>query len=513
MHSLHSSEKRRRLLLCALIPAILFLLSGCAAKNPETNVLLSQVNEFITDSQADGSLPALTEKWISGAETTPPDFSVLTGENGIIEFGTKVAAPFIWKTGDTYAGILPEFLLRFCQKYGYGIRFKDYSDANSLVLAVSAGKCSFGGSSISVTEERKEKIDYSEPFYNNICTIAMNQDDAAAYTGISSLERKKIGVLAGGIMHGVVSELIKDADIYEYNTQADLCEALEAKKVYAIANDDAVLRYALGNYPSQVIVGSLFEDDHFAFVFPKAAASGENLWTGMHENVNRTLIEENRWKLVLEGIGTTVLITLTSIIAGGLLGYILCLLLQKHNRLISGLIDIFSWLIRGLPTVVLLLIMYYIVFGNVSISGTIVSIVSFSLIFAVTVCGLLSSGIRSVDRGQFEACAALGYTEKAGFAKIILPQVIQFSLPGFKAEIIALIKATSIVGYIAVQDLTKTGDIVRSSTYDAFTPLILTAVIYFVLAWLLTKIVDGVEIAIRKSLSLENYLKGVNRHA
>ena len=204
---------------------------------------------------------------------------------------------------------------------------------------------------------------------------------------------------------------------------------------------------------------------------------------------------------------------MSSVLAGTALGFGLCMAYRKKNKAIIRLIDAFSWLIRGLPTVVLLLIMYYVVFGSLSVSGTIVSILSCTMIFAVTVCGHLQSGIRAIDRGQFEACTALGYREKDGFRRIILPQVIRFSLPGYKSEIIALIKATSIVGYIAVQDLTKTGDIIRSATYEAFAPLILTAIVYFLLAWLLTKIVDMLQTLAEKSTTLDHYLKGVEHNA
>lgn len=496
-----------------LLLSVLLLTSGCSGKRIKTEDLKEQMNAYISAAKADGTLKAMEERWFSEDEAKKTlDFSNLTEKNGTIVFGTKTMVPFSYKKGDSYAGMVPEMMLSFCQQYGYKIKFMDYSDTNSMVLAVSSGKCDLAGATVSVTEERKKMIDYSDAYFENSGVIIMNQEDAAGFSDINSLKGKRIGVLTGTIYHEVISQKVSNADIYEYNTPADMCQALLSGKVDAAVHDSGVMRYALNNYKTEKIVGTLIDDDWFAFVFPKTSGNTQSAVGRIVESVKRTLIEEDRWKQVLYGIGTTVLITVMSILAGMVLGFILCMALRKNNQIVVKLIDGFSWLIRGLPTVVLLLIMYYVVFGSVSVSGTIVSTISFSLIFAVTVCGLLTNSIRAVDKGQFEACAALGYKEKEGFMRIIMPQVIGFSLPGFKTEVIALIKATSIVGYIAVQDLTKTADIIRSSTYEAFMPLILIAIIYFILAWALTKIVDGIGMIFEKRTSLEQFLKGVDRH-
>ena len=493
---------------------ILFSLSGCGSDHVSSEQLREEMNEFLSDSMADGTLDAIEERWYSEDETGKAlDFSALSGENGTIVFGTKTSVPFSYKTDTAYAGIVPDLLLQFCRRYGYKIEFMDYSDTNSMVLAVSAGKCDLGGANTSVTEERGKMVNFSIPFFLNSGVIVVNQEDAAGYTDLSSLKGKRIGVVTGTVYHDIIDKKVENATIYEFNAAADLCQALQSKKVDAITHDYSVLRYALLNFKSEIVVDTLVEDDQFALIFPKTEESITGIGGRIAESLRRTLIQENRWKQVLQGIGTTLLITIVAILAGTALGFGLCMAYRKNNKLVIRLIDSLSWLVRGLPTVVLLLIMYYVVFGSLSVSGTVVSIVSFTLIFAVTVCGLLQSGIRSIDPGQFEACTALGYREKDGFMKIILPQVIRFSLNGFKTEVIALIKATSIVGYIAVQDLTKTGDIIRSSTYEAFAPLLLTAILYFVLAWLLTKIVDLIYAAMDQRSSYENYLKGVKRNA
>ena len=503
-----------RLALISLLIVIVLTMTSCGHKQLNKQELQEQMNEFIAEISENGTLNAINDRWFSSDENTPAlDLSVLTGENGTLVFGTKTTVPFSYKVGDGYCGIVPDLVVQFCQKYGYDVEFMDFSDTNSMVLAVSVGKCDLGGSNTSVTKERGKMVDFSTSFFLNSGVVAINKKDVGSYTDVSSLNGKKLGVITGTVYHDIITEKVENAVVLEYNSPADLCQALSSKKVDAIVHDSGVLRYALPNYESETIVDTMIEDDRFALIFPKDNIGNDGFLEKLAESFRRTLIQNARWKQVLQGIGTTLLITVASILAGTALGFGLCMAYRKNNKVIIWLIDAFSWLIRGLPTVVLLLIMYYVVFGSLSVSGTIVSIISFTLIFAVTVCGYLQSGIRAIDRGQFEACTALGYKEKDGFRKIILPQVIRFSLPGYKTEIIALIKATSIVGYIAVQDLTKTGDIIRSATYEAFAPLILTAVIYFVLAWLLTKIVDMIQILGQKSTTLDHYLKGVEHNA
>ena len=141
-----------------------------------------------------------------------------------------------------------------------------------------------------------------------------------------------------------------------------------------------------------------------------------------------------------------------------------------------------------------LLILYYIVFSQARLSGVAISVITFTLIFAAAVFNMLKGGVVAVGTGQMEAAYSLGYTNRTAFFNIILPQVLPHILPSFKSQIKALIKATAVVGYVAVQDLTKMGDIVRSRTYEAFFPLIAVAVFYFLLAGLLIWIVDRVEI-------------------
>ena len=214
----------------------------------------------------------------------------------------------------------------------------------------------------------------------------------------------------------------------------------------------------------------------------------------LKESFYKTFIREDRWKLFVQGIVTTLLITFLSIVFGTLAGFIVFMLCRRGNRVANAITRFCIWLIEGMPIVVLLMILYYVVFSEVNIPGVAVSVIAFTLIFAASVFNMLKAGVAAVGTGQMEAAYSLGYANNRAFFNIILPQVLPHVMPSYKSQIKSLIKATAVVGYVAVQDLTKMGDIVRSRTYEAFFPLIAVAVFYFVLAGLLIWIVDRIEI-------------------
>ena len=251
----------------------------------------------------------------------------------------------------------------------------------------------------------------------------------------------------------------------------------------------------------------------FVLIVRASAEANETesgFWGSVRDSFEKTFLRESRWKLFVQGIGTTLLITVLSIILGTVLGFGVYLLCRSGNPVANGVTRFFVWLIHGMPMVVLLMILYYIIFGKVAISGTIVAVIGFTLVFGASVYGMLKSGVGAVEKGQMEAAYALGYTDNRAFFRVILPQALPHFFPAYKGEITATIKATAIVGYVAVQDLTKMGDIVRSRTYEAFFPLIAVAVIYFILAGILTAIVNrlGVFIDPRRRKK-EDVLKGV----
>ena len=237
-----------------------------------------------------------------------------------------------------------------------------------------------------------------------------------------------------------------------------------------------------------------YSESHLTVDVVMVVKAGENVgeivnfWEELKEDFHKTFIRENRWELIVEGVGVTMLITVCSAIAGTLLGFGLYMLSRSDSKAIrtatKGFAKGYSRIIEGTPIVVILMILFYVVFGKMrNISGILVSILCFALTFGAFVYDHMTVSVGSVDRGQTEAAYALGYTKNKTFFRIVLPQAMDIFLPSYCGQAMELIKATAVVGYVAVNDLTKMGDIIRSNTYEAFFPLIATAVIYFMLTW------------------------------
>lgn len=229
---------------------------------------------------------------------------------------------------------------------------------------------------------------------------------------------------------------------------------------------------------------------------PAEGLGGDSFWSGLVSSFRRTFIVEDRYKLVLQGLWVTMVISILSAILGTILGFGVCLMRRARTKWANIPAKVFIRSIQGTPIVVLLMILYYIVFGSTDINAILVAVVGFSMNFAAYVSEMMRTGIDAVDPGQHEAAFALGFNRLQVFAKIIFPQAARHVLPVFKGEFISMLKMTSIVGYIAIQDLTKMSDIIRSRTYEAFFPLIATALIYFVIAYGMTYLLSLVEISV-----------------
>ena len=219
-----------------------------------------------------------------------------------------------------------------------------------------------------------------------------------------------------------------------------------------------------------------------------SSVSEKSFWEELKSSFNKNFVREDRWKLILRGIGTTCLITLLSVLFGTVLAFLVCMFRRTGSRLANIISNIYVKLLQGTPMVVLLMILYYVIFGRSGLSAVWVAVIGFTLNFGAYTSEIMRSGIDSIDGGQREAALALGYTENRAFFKFIFPQAALRQFPVYRGEVITLLKSTSVVGYIAIQDVTKMSDIIRSRTYEAFFPLIVTAVIYFILAWILSLI-------------------------
>ena len=258
----------------------------------------------------------------------------------------------------------------------------------------------------------------------------------------------------------------------------------------------------------------LFSDatnfDETVFVINKDSVVNENFFDAISDRIKSTLIIENRWQMILNGVKITLIITILAIIFGSLLGFAIFMIYRERNKFANILIDRVINILQGLPQMVMLMFFYYVIFGSVDVDGTIVAVIVFSIILSVSVFIMLKSGEQSISKGQMEAALALGFTERNSFLKFVLPQIIKNYFPTYQKIIIELLLSTAVVGYIAVQDLTRMGDLIRARTFDAFVPLIVVSLIYFVLSWLLLNLTNRILSKLNpKKRKSEEILKGV----
>ena len=210
-----------------------------------------------------------------------------------------------------------------------------------------------------------------------------------------------------------------------------------------------------------------------------------DMFSNVAESFSNNLIVEDRYRMILDGLQVTLLITLFAAVLGTILGGLVCWMRMSRRRWLQQVARVYIDLMRGTPVLVLLMLMYYVVMAPVDATGIVVAIVTFAMNTAAYISEMLRTTIQGIDRGQTEAGLALGFTPRQTFLKIVLPQVVRAVMPVYQGEIISLLKGTSIVGYIAVADMTRASDLIRSRTFDAFFPLIVTAIIYFLVAWLI----------------------------
>ena len=360
-----------------------------------------EFNEFLSGIKSDGTLDSIFDLWYGTDEEKQVLEYPTEGQNGTLKVCTYAeSAPASFVQNGQNVGFEMDMLVRFCREYGYSIEISSM-DFSGLLNGVASGRYDVATGYISITEERKGSVNFSDPFLST-----------SAY---------------------------------------------------------------------MLVLGDTQE---------------QNFWDKLGESFHKTFIKEARWKLIVQGIRTTMVISVCAAALGTLLGFVLCLLRRMKNRVIHQFTTVYIRLLQGTPVLVLLMILFYVVFAKAGLSGNLVAIIAFALNFAAYVCEMFRTGIDGVDRGQTEAAYAIGFTKAQTFFRIVLPQAAAHFLPVYKGEFISLVKMTSVVGYVAVQDLTKMSDIIRARTYDPFFPLIATAVIYFLLSTLLTCLLRTVEIRV-----------------
>lgn len=238
----------------------------------------------------------------------------------------------------------------------------------------------------------------------------------------------------------------------------------------------------------------------FKFVIGKISLFFQDIGHEFYLN----FIKDDRWEYIAKGLGVTLEVTFFAVLVGILLGFIVAIIRSTYDK--TGKLKFFNFLcnvyltvIRGTPVVVQLLIIYFVIFGSVRIDKVVVAVIAFGINSGAYVAEIVRGGIMSIDQGQFEAGRSLGFNYIQTMIYIILPQALKNVLPALGNEFIVLLKETSVAGYIALQDLTKAGDIIRSETYSPMMPLLAVAVIYLTFVMILSFLIKQLERRLRNS--------------
>ena len=218
--------------------------------------------------------------------------------------------------------------------------------------------------------------------------------------------------------------------------------------------------------------------------------------------LQETFIEGDRYLWLLEGLLNTLIITLGALVIGVIIGTLIAITKyfcegNKKLRIFSWICDLYTTVIRGIPITVLLLMFFYIIL--VAADGVVVAIIAFGINSGAYMAELIRSGINAVDKGQMEAARSLGMSKGQAMAKIIFPQAIKNILPAIGNECIALLKETSVAGYVAIVDITRAATNIRNKTFDAVNPIIFLALIYLIMVVIMTKLLAILERRLRKS--------------
>lgn len=214
---------------------------------------------------------------------------------------------------------------------------------------------------------------------------------------------------------------------------------------------------------------------------------------------NQSFIREDRYKLLLSGIGVTVKVSLVAVIIGIFIGMLIALCNLSKRKPLRAIGGIYTDIIRGTPSVTQLMIIYFVFFASVNLNKWIIAAIAFGVNSGAYVSEIIRGGILSVDHGQTEAGRSLGLNAFQTMTRIVIPQAVKNIFPALCNEFIVLIKETAIVGYVGLMDIQKAGDFIKSATFKAPMPLFGTAVIYYVLIKILTLLLRQVEKHLRKS--------------
>ena len=446
--------------------------------------------------------------------------------------------PYEYVANQKIEGIDPTIVRKVAETLGYELVIQDMA-FDSVIAAVQSGKADIAASGITVTEERKKQVNFTVPYVVAKQVILVMKDSPIA--NASDLKGKRIGV-----QHGTTGDLYVSKNIGEpqrFNNAPLAVGAMTAGKLDAVVIDGEPAEVFLMQRSNIRMIAEPLTYEEYAFAISKnnawllsdfntelkkliesgevkriidhykdlnneiasgAAVEAETFWGKFKESLYINFVKDNRYMYLVKGFGITIYITVFAIVLGIVIGFTVavvraCAIQTGRLKVLDWFCRVYLTVIRGTPVVVQLLIIYFVIFGAVDVDKVLVAVIAFGINSGAYVAEIVRSGIMSIDKGQLEAGRSLGLSYNKTMRAVILPQAFKNVLPALGNEFIVLLKETSISGYIALQDLTKGGDIIRSQTYDAFLPLMAVALIYLAVVMILSGLLNSLEKRLKKN--------------
>ncbi len=461
-------------------------------------------------------------------------------ERKVLKMATEATfPPYEFYENGKITGIDVELVRTIADRLGYDLQVIDMK-FDAIITAVRTSKADIAASGITVTEDRKKMIDFTHPYVQayQLIIVANNSQIKTK----DDLQGKRIGVQQGTTGDLFVTENYKKSQPNRFDNGALAVAALRKNKIDAVVLDAEPAKIHVRSYPGELkLLEEPLTGEEYAFAIAKENKKLRNeinfelkkmlddgtvneiiekyknmksttvspdaekgFFAKIKSSFELNFIKDKRYMYLVFGFWNTILMSFFAVVVGVVLGFFVAVIRSTHDmtgklKIPNMICHLYLTVIRGTPVVVQLLIIYFVIFSKLDVSKVLVGIIAFGINSGAYVAEIIRSGIMSIDKGQMEAGRSLGLSYSKVMLLVILPQAFKNVLPALGNEFIVLLKETSVAGYIALQDLTKGGDIIRSQTYDAFMPLIAVALIYLAVVILFTKLLGILEKGLKRN--------------
>ena len=507
--------------------------------NKKDTALLMEIDNSLARLKADGTVDAILKYYSdNGYRADTPSYY---NQEPTLFVVTDNVTPYSYnRLGDT-AGIDADILKAVGEKIGYKVRFIDIRQSQ-MIEKILWSPNYIGAGSLEIRDILNDKgekdVVFSKAYANDKLVIV--SPNGSSISTAAGLDGADVGVIKDSLAAGYVSD--KHGSAVGYDTVNAALDSLNRGEIDCAVVDYATAKSLSYGYGSAFVIHDTLTDApvaNYGFMFSagateliglvnnaidELAAEGtideiktyyadksynpdtpsffddtdDSFWGKIWDRIERCFLENDRWELYFDGLKNTLKITVVALLIGLVIGVLLASAVSLNAqtgklRIIAALCKGYITIIRGTPVMIQLLIIYYVVFASSSLNAVLVASIAFGINSGAYIAEIVRSGMNSVNKGQTEAARCLGLNNGQAMKSVVVPQAIRNIMPALGNESIALLKETSIAGFIGVLDLTRAGDIIRGQTYDALVPLIAVALIYLVIVLILQFLVKKME--------------------